>query len=122
MPLPSPQFVSVTRFRRIRQIRQICWPHCRLGEFGMGTTDDMGTTDADATVVGAADPGAADPMDRRGFSRRMMLGGAAVATVATSLSVVAAKGATTAHGAESAGAAVRTAPAGGEVRRIKLYI
>ncbi|MFE9095709.1 multicopper oxidase domain-containing protein [Streptomyces sp. NPDC007264] len=49
-------------------------------------------------------------MDRRSFNRGMLLGGAAVAT---SLSL----------GTEAAGAdhPVRTAPAGGEVRHIKLY-
>ncbi|MGW3506000.1 multicopper oxidase domain-containing protein, partial [Streptomyces globisporus] len=49
-------------------------------------------------------------MDRRGFNRRVLLGGAAVAT---SLSV--------APEAMSATAPARTAPAGGEVRRIKMY-
>ena len=52
-------------------------------------------------------------MDRRGFNRRMLLGGAAVATAATSLSA--------APRAVSAADDVRTAPAGGEVRHIKLY-
>ncbi|MGW1543645.1 multicopper oxidase domain-containing protein [Streptomyces sp. NPDC002309] len=55
-------------------------------------------------------------MDRRGFNRRFLLGGAAVggAAVATSLSL----------GTEATGAgqvAARTAPAGGQVRHIKLY-
>ncbi len=50
-------------------------------------------------------------MDRRGFNRRVILGGAAVAT--TSLS--------TASEAASASTTARTAPAGGEVRRIKMY-
>src|SRR5690606_35052332 len=48
-------------------------------------------------------------MDRRGFNRRVLLGGAAVAT---SLSL--------APEAVSAPGPVRTAPAGGEVRRMKL--
>lgn len=60
--------------------------------------------------------GTTDDMDRRGLSRRMVLGGAAVATVATSLSLVAAQDAT------SADSPVRTAPAGGEVKHLKLYI
>ena len=49
-------------------------------------------------------------MDRRSFNRRVLLGGAAVAT---SLSV--------APEAVSAAGPVKTAPAGGEVKRIKLY-
>ncbi|MEV7923304.1 copper oxidase, partial [Streptomyces griseoviridis] len=49
-------------------------------------------------------------MDRRGFNRRVLLGGAAVAT---SLSL--------APEAARAAGPVRTAPAGGEVRRIRLY-
>ncbi|MFE0355588.1 multicopper oxidase domain-containing protein [Streptomyces nigra] len=52
-------------------------------------------------------------MDRRSFNRRVLLGGA---TVATSLSLASVP--------EAAGAAspARTAPAGGEVRHLKLYI
>ncbi len=49
-------------------------------------------------------------MDRRGFNRRMLLGGAAVAT---SLSM--------APEAARARGSVRTAPAGGAVKHIKLY-
>ena len=50
-------------------------------------------------------------MDRRGFNRRMLLGGTAVAT---SLSLAP-------EVAEGAGERVRTAPAAGKTRRIKLY-
>src|SRR5688500_14055106 len=49
-------------------------------------------------------------MDRRGFNRRVLLGGAAVAT---SLSI--------APEAVSAATPAKTAPAGGEVRRVKMY-
>ncbi|GAA3052299.1 multicopper oxidase domain-containing protein [Streptomyces glomeratus] len=47
-------------------------------------------------------------MDRRSFNRRMLLGGAAVAT---SLSAA----------PEAVGTTLRTAPAGGRIRRIRLY-
>lgn len=57
-----------------------------------------------------------DAMDRRGFNRRVLLGGAAAAT---SLSVAA--GTVAAPEAVSAAARARTAPAGGEVRHVKLY-
>ncbi|MFK0119024.1 multicopper oxidase domain-containing protein [Streptomyces sp. NPDC090994] len=53
-------------------------------------------------------------MDRRGFNRRVLLGGAAVAT---SLTVAASES----SGAPASAAAVRTAPAGGAVRHLKLY-
>ncbi len=53
-------------------------------------------------------------MDRRGFSRRVLLGGAAVAT---SLSVAPEAGGATA----ATGALAKTAPAGGEVRHLHLY-
>ncbi|MFD5574593.1 multicopper oxidase domain-containing protein [Streptomyces cadmiisoli] len=53
-------------------------------------------------------------MDRRGFNRRVLLGGAAVA--ATSLSV-----ASVASEAIPAAETVRKAPAGGEVRHLKIY-
>ncbi|GAA3895766.1 multicopper oxidase domain-containing protein [Streptomyces lacrimifluminis] len=54
-------------------------------------------------------------MDRRDFNRRVLLGGAAVAT---SLSVTSEAG-----GATVASAALaRTAPAGGEVRHLQLYV
>ncbi|MEU8953030.1 multicopper oxidase domain-containing protein [Streptomyces sp. NPDC048518] len=53
-------------------------------------------------------------MDRRSFNRRMLVGGAAAAAGVTSLSVAGAPDASTAEGP-------RTAPAGGEVKRIKLY-
>ncbi len=52
-------------------------------------------------------------MDRRGFNRRVLLGGAAVAT---SLSLT-----SESASAPAAAAPARTAPAGGEVRHIKLY-
>ncbi|MEU5682874.1 copper oxidase [Streptomyces venezuelae] len=54
-------------------------------------------------------------MDRRGFNRRMLIGGAAAAAGVTSLSVAGAPDARTAE------APPRSAPAGGEVKRIKLY-
>ncbi|MFF6994680.1 multicopper oxidase domain-containing protein [Streptomyces sp. NPDC008313] len=54
-------------------------------------------------------------MDRRGFNRRVLLSGAAVATGAASLSPVASADAVRADGS------TRTAPAGGEVRHMKLY-
>ena len=53
-------------------------------------------------------------MDRRGFNRRVLLGGAAVAT---SLSLAPESVGT----AEAAAEPAKTAPAGGEVKRIKLY-
>jgi hypothetical protein len=52
-------------------------------------------------------------MDRRSFNRRMLLGGAAVATSSLSLAQKAA--------ADAAGT-VRTAPAGGEEKHIRLYM
>ncbi|MFF8653330.1 multicopper oxidase domain-containing protein [Streptomyces huasconensis] len=54
-------------------------------------------------------------MDRRSFNRRMLAGGAAAAAGVTSLSV------TNAPDAVPAEAPPRTAPAGGEVKRIKMY-
>ncbi|MFF7837361.1 multicopper oxidase domain-containing protein [Streptomyces ossamyceticus] len=57
-----------------------------------------------------------DGLDRRGFNRRLLLGGAAAAT---SLSL--AVDTISAPEAASADATARTAPAGGEVRHLKLY-
>lgn len=57
-----------------------------------------------------------DGMDRRGFNRRVLLGGA---VAATSLSV--AIETVGASGTASAAAQVRTAPAGGVVRHLKMY-
>lgn len=54
-------------------------------------------------------------MDRRSFNRRVLMGGAAAATTATSLSLIAATDAAPADGP------VRTAPAYGEVKHIKMY-
>ncbi|MEU1555078.1 multicopper oxidase domain-containing protein [Streptomyces scabiei] len=55
-------------------------------------------------------------MDRRGFNRRVLLGGAAAATsLSVALDTVAAPEAV------SAAARARTAPAGGEVKHVKLY-
>lgn len=54
-------------------------------------------------------------MDRRGFNRRVLLGGAAVAT---SLSMAPE---TAGAAGEPKGVTARTAPAGGEVRHIKMY-
>ena len=54
-------------------------------------------------------------MDRRGFNRRMLMGGAATVTGVTSLSLAADPE------RASAAAVVRTAPAGGVVRHLKLY-
>ncbi|MEU3183292.1 multicopper oxidase domain-containing protein [Streptomyces sp. NPDC006923] len=54
-------------------------------------------------------------MDRRTFSRRLLAGGAVAATGVTSLSVA------TAPSATSAEPPPRTAPAGGQVRHLKLY-
>lgn len=53
-------------------------------------------------------------MDRRSFNRRMLVGGVAATAGVTSLSLAAAPEASTAEGP-------KTAPAGGEVRRIKMY-
>ncbi|WP_217142352.1 multicopper oxidase domain-containing protein [Streptomyces sp. AC627_RSS907] len=55
-------------------------------------------------------------MDRRGFNRRVLLGGAAVAT---SLSL--APETAGAQAPAKAAAPARTAPAGGQVRRVKMY-
>lgn len=54
-------------------------------------------------------------MDRRSFNRRLLVGGAVAATGVTSLSVASAPSAT------SAEPPPRTAPAGGQVRHLKLY-
>jgi FtsP/CotA-like multicopper oxidase with cupredoxin domain len=54
-------------------------------------------------------------MDRRSFNRRLMASGAAAATGVTSLSLA------SAPGAASAATPPRTAPAGGQVRHLKLY-
>ncbi|WP_237539890.1 MULTISPECIES: multicopper oxidase domain-containing protein [unclassified Streptomyces] len=54
-------------------------------------------------------------MDRRSFNRRLIAGGAVAATGVTSLSVASAPAAT------SAEPPPRTAPAGGQVRHLKLY-
>lgn len=54
-------------------------------------------------------------MDRRSFSRRLLAGGAVAATGAASLSVA------SAPAASSAEAPPPTAPAGGQVRHLKLY-
>ncbi len=54
-------------------------------------------------------------MDRRGFNRRVLLGGAAVAT---SLSIAPE---TAGAAGDAKGVTARTAPAGGEVRHIKMY-
>ncbi|MFE4175608.1 multicopper oxidase domain-containing protein [Streptomyces sp. NPDC056909] len=54
-------------------------------------------------------------MDRRSFNRRLLAGGAVAATGVTSLSVASAPAAT------SAESPPRTAPAGGQVRHLKLY-
>ncbi|WP_128380477.1 multicopper oxidase domain-containing protein [Streptomyces cavernae] len=56
-----------------------------------------------------------DGLDRRGFNRRMLLGGAATVAGVTSLSLASAPESATAAGA------VRTAPAGGKVKYIKMY-
>ncbi|MFD9885766.1 multicopper oxidase domain-containing protein [Streptomyces alboflavus] len=57
-------------------------------------------------------------MDRRSFNRRMLAGGAAATVGVTSLSVMAADSAADAPRAVDP---PKTAPAGGEVRRIKMY-
>lgn len=54
-------------------------------------------------------------MDRRSFNRRLLAGGAVAATGVTSLSLATASAATSAEGAP------KTAPAGGQVRHLKLY-
>lgn len=54
-------------------------------------------------------------LDRRSFNRRLLAGGAVAATGAASLSVASAPSAT------SAESPPRTAPAGGQVRHLKLY-
>lgn len=55
-------------------------------------------------------------MDRRGFNRRVLLGGAAAATsLSVAIETVAAPEAV------SAAARARTAPAGGEVRHVRMY-
>ncbi|MFJ2554694.1 MULTISPECIES: multicopper oxidase domain-containing protein [unclassified Streptomyces] len=56
-------------------------------------------------------------MDRRSFNRRLLAGSAVAATGATSLSVAAAS----APSATAADTPPRTAPAGGQVRRISMY-
>ncbi|MDQ1007144.1 FtsP/CotA-like multicopper oxidase with cupredoxin domain [Streptomyces sp. V4I23] len=55
-------------------------------------------------------------MDRRSFNRRLIAGGAVVATGVTSLSLASAS-----HAAPAASTSPKTAPAGGLVRHLKLY-
>ncbi|MEV6400804.1 multicopper oxidase domain-containing protein [Streptomyces sp. NPDC051907] len=57
-------------------------------------------------------------MDRRSFNRRLLAGSAAGAVGATSLSLASAS---TATSATSSASALRVAPAGGQVRHLRLY-